>query len=72
MGDLPPDAERLRVIRLYLQLQIDVVDAKIREVEDREPRPGAAATPPKEERSHAKAGSAGASSTYPRAGPSTV
>ncbi|MEU0184743.1 DUF6233 domain-containing protein [Streptomyces sp. NPDC006207] len=56
MSDLPPDAERLRVIRLYLQLQIDAVDAKIREVEEREPRPAAAATPPKQEKSHAKDG----------------
>ncbi|MFI8187076.1 DUF6233 domain-containing protein [Actinacidiphila glaucinigra] len=54
MSDLPPDAERLRVIRLYLQLQIDAVDAKIREAEGREPRP--AATPPKQETSHAKGG----------------
>ncbi|MFF7211816.1 DUF6233 domain-containing protein [Streptomyces sp. NPDC008238] len=31
MGDLPPDLDRLQVIRLYLQLQLDAVDAKIRE-----------------------------------------
>ncbi|MYX36713.1 MULTISPECIES: DUF6233 domain-containing protein [unclassified Streptomyces] len=29
MSDLPPDVERLRVIRTYLELQLAAVDAKI-------------------------------------------
>ncbi|MFJ4848828.1 MULTISPECIES: DUF6233 domain-containing protein [unclassified Streptomyces] len=33
MYELPSDLERLRVIRLYLQLQIDAVDARIRKAE---------------------------------------
>ncbi|MEU4092047.1 DUF6233 domain-containing protein [Streptomyces sp. NPDC026673] len=33
MYELPPDSQRLRVIRLYLQMQIAAVDAKIQEVE---------------------------------------
>lgn len=33
MYDLPRDPERLRVIRLYLQMQLDAVDAKIRKAE---------------------------------------
>ncbi|MGW3246025.1 DUF6233 domain-containing protein [Streptomyces sp. NPDC001070] len=33
MYELPPDPQRLRVIRLYLQMQIAAVDAKIQEAE---------------------------------------
>ncbi|MFD3454191.1 DUF6233 domain-containing protein [Streptomyces sp. NPDC058691] len=33
MYELPSDLERLRVIRLYLQIQIDAVDARIRKAE---------------------------------------
>ncbi|MDX3097361.1 DUF6233 domain-containing protein [Streptomyces sp. ME01-24h] len=33
MYELPPDPQRLRVIRLYLQMQIAAVDAKIQESE---------------------------------------
>ncbi|MFB7293614.1 DUF6233 domain-containing protein [Actinacidiphila glaucinigra] len=29
MSELPPDVERLRVIRMYLELQLAAVDAKI-------------------------------------------
>ncbi|MFE0631723.1 hypothetical protein ACFW3D_32820 [Streptomyces sp. NPDC058864] len=42
MGELPPDLNRLRVIRLYLQLQLDAVDARIRETMDE----SAAVAPP--------------------------
>jgi hypothetical protein len=35
MYELPPDPERLRVIRTFLQLQLAAVDEKIRQVEDR-------------------------------------
>jgi hypothetical protein len=31
--DIPPDPERPRVIRLYLQMQIAAVDAKIQKIE---------------------------------------
>ncbi|MFJ4851747.1 MULTISPECIES: DUF6233 domain-containing protein [unclassified Streptomyces] len=37
MSYLPPDLDRLRVTRLYLQLQLDGVDARIREIEGLRP-----------------------------------
>lgn len=37
MYELPPDPERLRVIRIYLQQQLAAVDAKLKELEDRRP-----------------------------------
>ncbi|MEU1621793.1 DUF6233 domain-containing protein [Streptomyces sp. NPDC005722] len=37
MYELPPDPQRLRVIRLYLQMQIAAVDAKIQEAESGSP-----------------------------------
>ncbi|MYX34858.1 MULTISPECIES: DUF6233 domain-containing protein [unclassified Streptomyces] len=45
MGDLPPDLDRLQVIRLYLQLQLDAVDAKIRESEEQKAKGGALGSP---------------------------
>jgi hypothetical protein len=33
MYELPPDLERLRVIRVYLQMQLAAVDAKIQQAE---------------------------------------
>ena len=49
MSDLPPDLNRLQVLRTYLRLQLEAVDARIRQVErtgDARPRPtGRAATP---------------------------
>ncbi|WP_329182963.1 DUF6233 domain-containing protein [Actinacidiphila glaucinigra] len=45
MGDLPPDLDRLQVIRLYLQLQLDAVDAKIRESEEQKAKGGAFGSP---------------------------
>ncbi|MET9879034.1 DUF6233 domain-containing protein [Actinacidiphila glaucinigra] len=50
MGDLPPDLDRLQVIRLYLQLQLDAVDAKIRESE-KPTTSGGALVPPEPEHS---------------------
>ncbi|MEU6345934.1 DUF6233 domain-containing protein [Streptomyces sp. NPDC046977] len=44
MGDLPPDLDRLRVIRVYLQLQLDAVDARIREIEGPSPPAAPSAT----------------------------
>ncbi|WP_269858198.1 DUF6233 domain-containing protein [Streptomyces sp. RPT161] len=39
MSDLPPDLNRLQVLRTYLRLQLEAVDARIREIER---APGAA------------------------------
>ncbi|WP_127358293.1 hypothetical protein [Actinacidiphila soli] len=41
MYELPPDLERLRVIRTYLHLQLAAVDAKIEQAERPVARPGA-------------------------------
>ncbi|MDX2705792.1 DUF6233 domain-containing protein [Streptomyces sp. PA03-6a] len=55
MRELPADLERLRVIRLYLGLQLDGVDAKIREVEVRQEWKDVPA-PPRRERSLGQGG----------------
>ncbi|MFJ4990081.1 DUF6233 domain-containing protein [Streptomyces sp. NPDC088732] len=49
MNDLPPDPDRLRVIRLYLQLQLDAVDAKIREAEGSAPPEPSIVAPPRQQ-----------------------
>ncbi len=33
MSDLPPDLNRLQVLRTYLRLQLEAVDTRIREIE---------------------------------------
>lgn len=33
MSDLPPDLNRLQVLRTYLRLQLEAVDARIRQIE---------------------------------------
>ncbi|MEU4091984.1 hypothetical protein [Streptomyces sp. NPDC026673] len=55
MNELPPDVERLRVLRTYLELQLAAVDAKIEQATAAD-RPAATARPSRDEDPFARGG----------------
>ncbi|MGI5252762.1 DUF6233 domain-containing protein [Actinacidiphila glaucinigra] len=56
MNELPPDVERLRVIRMYLELQLAAVDAKIEQATAAARPTAATARPARDEQPFTRSG----------------